>query len=475
MSFLIRNGFDHKLPLTEGVQYLSRHEESVARKAIMIEDNKEAEYPDLKIKSEDQAVINHIRTSIEEWRAKPADQRPDYLNLPVAGDGNPSKFNNYQIRLTHQIVRNEFSGLETRGRGSFVEVTAPTSEETLSQRQILAEQREQDLNRAIGFRWIIEAIFGGNISNMPPEIINAGIANVDLQGKTPQQYVVDMEDKLRNRTKVLVGHNCFGDLVYLYECFIGPSPELIEDFVSEIKLLCPAVIDTKHIASFANRYGDTSLARVEAEMQQESLPKIIVPSEYDRYTHLASYHEAGFDALLTANALIRLSTKVLREQKYAQAAKAITTDTTDRQFGENDLFVSAVASVSDLPKEGSDNIVLQAVAAPIKAVKSLLGMSTPEKPNDGVDRVRKQLESSNPYSVLDSAEDASMPKESEDTVSSSLKAQGDFESVAEAGDLEGMVNRGELMPRWDDASGFWKILGNRLQANACKEGICFLD
>jgi poly(A)-specific ribonuclease len=279
------------------------------------------------------------------------------------------------------------------------------------------------LNNAIGFRWIIEALFGGNILDMPYDIITAGLPHVNLGGQTAEEYIASLQEKLRKRNKVLVGHNCFGDLVYLYACFIGPLPERVEDFAAEINMLCPAIVDTKHLASFTNRWGDTSLAVVEQEMQDEEVPHIIMPSEYDRYAHQATYHEAGFDALLTAKIMIRLPAKLEREQKYIDVAKDITAATAaydGEMFGEED---AGYVTASESTEEG-------------------LG-----------EKLAKQLEKINIFGSPDKA---------------------DAGSAALDEEIAAMVKRGEIMPRWNAENGFWKLFGNRMQTNPAKEGVAFL-
>lgn len=406
MGFLASNGFQHDLPLTQGVQYLSRKEEHDARQR-MIELDSQRLQSDMVLKAADEPLIKHIRTLVSEWLAQSNTDRPEYLNIPGEAPGAPETLNRYQIRLTHQIVQKEFPQLETRGMGHFVRITSPTEEDRRLAAKAQTEDRERLLNNAIGFRWIIEALFGGDIMNMPSHLVTAGLANVDLKGQTPKKFLDNLQVKLRERGKVLVGHNCFGDLIYIYQCFIGPLPDRVEDFAAEMNMLCPAIFDTKHIASFAMRGGDTSLGSVESLMQEEKLPLITVPSEYERYAHQASYHEAGFDALLTANSFIRLAAKTEREGKYLDKSSA--SDAAKEallEFGESEQYFSAEEGTEE--EEGS-------VWPPAKLEKEEKG---------GKEEEKKQLEA--------------------------------------------MVKRGEIMPRWS-AGAFWGRFGNRLQTNASSQ------
>ena len=104
----------------------------------------------------------------------------------------------YQRMIVHQLVQNRFPNLTTQGRESFVCVTR-ASEETLRRRK--AESKEalsQQLDAAIGIRHIIDELFDPKRSD--------------------------------GKKIVLVGHNCFLDMLYLYKTFIGRLPAKIEEF-----------------------------------------------------------------------------------------------------------------------------------------------------------------------------------------------------------------------------------------------------
>lgn len=60
---------------------------------------------------------------------------------------------------------------------------------------------KSDLKRAIGFREIVDVLFGG----------------------------FD-RDKKGGRKHVLVGHNLLIDIINLYKCFVGPLPETVGEF-----------------------------------------------------------------------------------------------------------------------------------------------------------------------------------------------------------------------------------------------------
>ena len=57
------------------------------------------------------------------------------------------------------------------------------------------------------------------------------------------------EQKLKHRRPVLVGHNMFLDLCFLYATFFAPLPETLDLFRGKISELFPRVVDTKYIVT----------------------------------------------------------------------------------------------------------------------------------------------------------------------------------------------------------------------------------
>jgi poly(A)-specific ribonuclease len=129
VDFLLRNGFHFDRPYTYGVPYLSRKDEVDINAAWIATDKQKAALTDMPIKDEDTVLINYVRASVEKWQKQPALTRESYLNIPDTSDGGvrytPASqiLNRYQIRLVHQIVRNEYPVLKTTGKGHFIQIT----------------------------------------------------------------------------------------------------------------------------------------------------------------------------------------------------------------------------------------------------------------------------------------------------------------------------------------------------------------
>ena len=528
VSFLHNNGFRFDLPITHGVPYLSRKEEEEVRTNMRTMDAVNAALPNMSPKEEDIPLLTHIREAVTKWQSSPKDQQDDYLNIPHEANDPaiPESLNRYQIRLTHQTVRNEFRGLKTQGMGHFVQITNPTSAQLESQQSILERQHEREIFSAIGFRWLVEVLTRGDISNIPDEYFApAG----DVEGKAAQasaakkERLPKLQEKLRARRKILVGHNCFTDLVNLYKCFIGDLPERLEDFQDSVHALFPAIVDTKHMASYGSKaYGDTSLGSVHASIDAEEYPKIELPSAFGRYDQVESYHEAGYDSFQTAKILIKLSSAMDRHDKFK--GDKTTSAVEGGGFGVDEDYVIAPETQSGegTPLPTIAETISKGLASPVLAMKKFLlneilpsaepksaGMWSSEavsgstvsgsasspaaavKENDlqkgssaatEARKLKSKFGSVGAFDVLNGEKADSDGDTAPDLIEWSdeeerkeRKEKKRLEKLAEEEDrIEKMLERGELMPRWDGAKGFWRFFGNKLQANGTVENVCHL-
>lgn len=461
IQFLTTHAFDFQASITEGVQYLSRKELSEARTKMIQHEAAKMRQSYSNFDERDFKLINHVRSTIKNWLDDPGLQRDDYVNIPGEDWDQDATFTRAQMRVTHQVVRNDFSGLSSIGMKHFVRITAPDEEQRAKIKDKQTSDRETQLSNAIGFRWLIEAIAGGNISTMPSALVSAGLPGIDLKGLTPSAFLEQLQVKIRSRNRVVVGHNCFTDLVNIYACFIGTLPQKVEDFVQELRLYFPAVIDTKHLASFGDkRYSNTSLQAVEQSLQGEKLPSITIPRDFGRYFHNASHHEAGYDSLCTANIAIRLSAKLMREGGYLEFIKDSHVLDLASQFGkEDDDYVTA--QEDEALAAGFERLTTSEKKVSTRTDTN--GAASSSKPIPQAVAIKKTV-GSNLFGLLESGPEAQMPApsagSSDGTAGTSSKSR---------------IKKGEIMPRWCDNTGFWKLFGNKLQVNGCKEGLCELD
>ena len=331
VSFLLKNKFRFDLPFSDGITYLSRKEEKQIRASWAVRDAEREALEDMTLKADDKPLVDHIHLSVQKWLSQPLVDREDYLNIPHTTEEKPrikhipATLNRYQVRVTHQIIRKDYAHLKTLGKDGFVRITLRNEKEDAEQKLRQERYREQDVVQAIEFRWIVEALCGGDISKIPERCFLSNILddkNRSNDDASRKQYIEELQRKLSTRRRVLFGHNCFIDLVYLYACFICDLPENIEDFQELIHGLFPAVVDTKYLASLVKELRfNSSLEALEKEMRTEEAPAIEVPVAFDRYVWGEHFHEAGFDSFMTAKIAIKLSAKLEKEGKLREAAK----------------------------------------------------------------------------------------------------------------------------------------------------------
>lgn len=504
VSFLIRNGFNIDRPILRGVHYLSRQEEEQVRQKLIEDDQARSKIPDMVLKEDDSVLVEHIRQSISDWQATPKEQQEAYVNIPAEQppESIPPVLNRYQIRLTHQIVRNEYPKLKTQGMGHFVQVTNPTAEQQANEKEIRESQREREVLNAIGFRWIIEAIGGGDISRMPHFFVQEAFPD----GKAPdniQVFLDSLQSKLRNQKRAVIGHNCLTDLVNLYRCFIGDLPESVEDFSAKVHDLFPIMMDTKYVAGLGNkRWADTSLRAVESDLLSVNVPRIVMAPSFDRYLNSDSYHEAGFDSYVTAKIGLKIPGKLKRERKDIRALVEASTPASAQEPAptvEKTQFEIATKGIDDVQdqKPGFTKTIVEAIKAPVTVVKTILTgveSSTPEEassrgsdnrcspidvraqkpagtvdatkgtkmvqlPRLGLKKLKTISQQSNVFNML------------EDDVAGDSTEEDAKKQIERQQRIAQMVEEGLLLPRWEEDAEFWKLISNKLQANACQEGI----
>jgi len=217
----------------------------------------------------------------------------------------------FEKRLVHQLVRAEFPDAVAIGRQDCIRILPfDPVREADNARRIKNRVKEQIL-RQTGFRWIFEALIGGQINNDLLYILGN-------EGFNDQRDRFDRAlARLNRKRPVLVGHNMFTDIVYLYRTFVGPLPNTLAEFNASLHELLPKIVDTKYLATHAE--GDLNasptLEEIAKSLQHQPLPNIVTHEDHDKYNEIEAFHEAGYDSLLTATIMLRLATKLGSERK----------------------------------------------------------------------------------------------------------------------------------------------------------------
>ena len=334
-EFLLKAGFDMSVPFKHGVPYLSRAESKEAREKHAQRQDKSA-ISDIQIKpteTESLAFLERVRTEINSWLNSRKAEALEYVNIGAATVSDLTDVDNsepqpeltrFEKRLVHQLVRAEYPELVTMSKRNFIQIVRYNKE----REDRIAADRKRELHERVGrqkgFRWIVEALHGSDITNLDLRLCAKDIV-------TGEDVFFDMDDYkaqfhratniLRGNPRVLVGHNCFLDLVYIHRTFIGELPGTVEEFQQEINHFWPMVVDTKYMST--HNCGDinpvSSLEQIADQLSEQEKPVLEVDKEHKKYENVEAFHEAGYDSFLTAQIAVRLAAKLEKDGAYIEA------------------------------------------------------------------------------------------------------------------------------------------------------------
>ncbi|KAL4780168.1 ribonuclease H-like domain-containing protein [Aspergillus varians] len=353
VAFLLENKFNMDSLYRTGVAYISREEESQAISKVVERNEQTMAQSSMDIKETDYESLAFLRLArqlIDNWVAL-GNKRVDYLNIPppsgqIKSQGlkaMPSVLNRFQKRLVHQLVEVEYPGLVTIGRPAFVQIIDYNEKREKAVRDKRVQWIRERVWKETGFRWIAEALAGGDLSNLSPNYFSGIRSNTrpTAQGETLNAFVDNFKQRLKAHRPVLVGHNLFTDLIYFFQCFFGPLPDRVEDFQSMVHEHFPVFIDTKYLATHdcGSINPTSSLQELNDKLLQIPKPEISIHPHFARYHIEKPDHEAGYDSLLTAQVFIKLSSQLGGgDHVEVESSSLTTTSRTAGQDGLNNQF-----------------------------------------------------------------------------------------------------------------------------------------
>lgn len=125
--------------------------------------------------------------------------------------------------------------------------------------------------------------------------------------------IFNLTKALAAKSRILVGHNLFTDLIFLYHTFIGDLPPTVTEFQEKIHALFPMVIDTKYMATretLTDSRQSSSLQDLHQDLKSQRIPDISLPEKFKSYQTRHLLHEAGYDSYLTAQIFLKLAAKL---------------------------------------------------------------------------------------------------------------------------------------------------------------------
>ncbi|KAF3384999.1 hypothetical protein F1880_002980 [Penicillium rolfsii] len=316
MDFLVGHRFDVGMLFSNGVRYLSRqeeittHQEAARRWAPSAPTEIERKLKDV----EDIQYVRSVRLKIDKWLAGGKTRGAPlniYLTPNNPGKGHhglPNDTNATQKWAVHTMVKAEYPSLKSRGMADCIQIEQRNGG-AMHYRQRMRES-ELRIRKHVGFRWIVEALVGGDLSALEPSLFQPLLGEVQDPSMEVEALMKRLMSRLKENRPILVGHNCFTDLIYFYQCFLGPLPDKVEDFIHLIHRAFPIIIDTKYVATqdCDAVSPSSSLEELTKTLAKIHTPKIAIEPTFSKYLHKRSAHEAGYDSMLTAIAFLKLST-----------------------------------------------------------------------------------------------------------------------------------------------------------------------
>lgn len=317
VEFLLKNNFQIDLPFTRGVQYLSREEANQAKQMAYDRVDKKNIVEDLQLRDTDVDsldFVRRVREAVTKWKASNGLSLEITTHTGLKEQPIVPVISRFEKRLVHQLVRAEFPDLVSIGRSDCIKIIDYDADREAENKRRMKSRVKEQIVKQTGFRWIIEALCGGSIDSIDPMCFAKNpqgmviAANLDaIKGRFDRARM-----RLKDNQAVLVGHNMFTDLVYFYRTFIGQLPETLTEFCSAIHELFPRIVDTKYLATYngGDLNASPTLQEIAENLEAQPLPDIVTHSAHPKYHDTQAFHEAGYDSLLTATIMLRLSTKL---------------------------------------------------------------------------------------------------------------------------------------------------------------------
>ncbi|KJH49222.1 CAF1 family ribonuclease [Dictyocaulus viviparus] len=118
--------------------------------------------------------------------------------------------------------------------------------------------------------------------------------------------------RIFERKPPLVAHNCFLDLMYIYNCFHAELPVTYAEWKKEVHALLPIIVDTKILAGALKdlHATDSNNKRQPSPVILPIRTSLVINGEDESvslWKRQQSYHNASFDALVTGDVFIKLA------------------------------------------------------------------------------------------------------------------------------------------------------------------------
>ncbi|TDZ64985.1 Poly(A)-specific ribonuclease PARN [Colletotrichum trifolii] len=317
LKFLRREGQQLEKIFSNPVPYLSRKEIREARERL--ESRKTPRVLRDHQYNEDEEGLNffsaYVFDAISTWLDDRSDDKPSDIKISI-----PPADSKKRASVYHKIVRTAaqnmvpFMKCRTWNYGATVLIYMEGFDEESERVKTAGDRLDASIKKQKGIGIVIEALAGGDFAHEIDPSQDGGPEEM-LYDQVAHALLV-LNDRLQMVRPVLVGHNQFWDLLFLYRTFIDDLPGSAGEFFTEIHELFPRILDTKILAiSDQAIEGEDPLADIFDRLDvYNATPRITWDPLYG-YNHKAEAHEAGFDSFMTASVLVRLGHKLARQSR----------------------------------------------------------------------------------------------------------------------------------------------------------------
>lgn len=165
----------------------------------------------------------------------------------------PKTLSKMHKMLVYSLIESEYPALAARSHPSFMTIEPSHPERDKKAQEARLEGKKARIQQHVGFRWIVEALVGGDLTGIEDWTFKRTLDNKAVRPRytpdTPQELSMRVKQRLVEHRPILVGHNIFTDLVYFCRCFFGPLPDTVEEFQVMVHDLFPVIVDTKYLAT----------------------------------------------------------------------------------------------------------------------------------------------------------------------------------------------------------------------------------
>lgn len=277
LSFLASNGFDFNKLFKSGVSYMNAVEEEKLRKDVEEKQTLRMEQLKQRTCNEETDTSDRNFIPIPEKEVELMDKVRAKVQNIIDGklvETSFEKLNNFQRKLIYELIERDFNN-----KVSTSVKTIENNQKSLIVQQKRSEEEELEIEKN---------------RQKEDEIYITESVGLRLLLK-----------ELSASKKLIVGHNCLLDLMYLMTQCFESLPDDYERFKALTHQIFPNIIDTKFIGAsekFKDVFSSTILNQLYERLLEDPFKKIDVEFENPYHTYSFEYpkeHEAGFDSYLT--------------------------------------------------------------------------------------------------------------------------------------------------------------------------------